>query len=825
MDKGTQPGRTLNQSIDIPLEVPCPECGTAVLSDQVDLHLRQSHGLFQFRGVRRRREETIVALLQAICNSKPDYQAWEALEKFAREEKAPENFLAAQVSQALAARGSTPRNETLQAVADVLAGSATGLPIMLLLASSSERVSRHLALVLAKRLLQKVRPAEAGYASLTAALKPLLAHKRAPAYAQVAAAAALLRTNDKDGKLASEIVDALTARAGKARAVDRLRQLEREVGSHPLISDRCAQIENRIRMRCPRCRIQFRRPQMAIHLWRDHSLLLDGRRVRTPWRMIEAWIDDYHHHKSPEILTRCRTLGQHLDPDHGLHRVHRLLLAKGIADAEASRQLLAEAKQRQASLCPHCYASVPVVDEVALRPLNQSRGRLSLGGYTVEVSERGLVPHLLIETPNAVVYRGREPHVRLTRQSAVLFLAGPLVVAALAFALLLDYVNVSPLAPVILVLLMALAIYVVVRLHWGSQAKPVDRAVDYAWTWLAPGLPAEELTEGRSTFLAGLALVSMNHGQAEVRAASLSRALLDVEQAIAARSAPLGHLAVLRRLEAEDAAKLGHDPVTLVADQVARCFRGELPLVFAQKVLEEWESRWWTNGNLGRLRVLLCDRAFEAGLEVRDLLEMAPAAQALAEVLQTDQPQGLAQLRLLWSLRPRRPWDNVGDPLTVFELAAEPERGEPALAKCADLLLIDRDTPSLLVCGRGVIYRDILFSEAPRRVEIKVRRDFDGVEYELLLGDHRLPFVHDPGPVTVRLQRWFRYQFEEFLPQVADVDAWQTPPGSKPLSSPDAVACPECGRLLITRRGEVGLTAEGDCPGQQTGQSEFETGR
>src|SRR5262249_25348939 len=98
--------------------------------------------------------------------------------------------------------------------------------------------------------------------------------------------------------------------------------------------------------------------------------------------------------------------------------------------------------------------------------------------------------------------------------------------------------------------------------------------------------------------------------------------------------------------------------------------------------------------------------------------------------------------------------------------------------------------------------------EPPRRVEIKVRRDFDGVEYELLLGEHRFPFINDPGPLAARLQRWFRYHFEEFLPLVADVNSWQTPPGTTPTRVPEAVACLECRRLLVTRVGEVGFEVE-----------------
>ena len=61
------------------------------------------------------------------------------------------------------------------------------------------------------------------------------------------------------------------------------------------------------------------------------------------------------------------------------------------------------------------FALVPLLEESMPRPLNQSHGRLSLGGYCVEVSESGLVPHVTIEAPDGFVFRGREPRVPVLR--------------------------------------------------------------------------------------------------------------------------------------------------------------------------------------------------------------------------------------------------------------------------------------------------------------------------------------------------------------------------------------------------------------------------
>ena len=140
---------------------------------------------------------------------------------------------------------------------------------------------------------------------------------------------------------------------------------------------------------------------------------------------------------------------------------------------------------------------------------------------------------------------------------------------------------------------------------------------------------------------------------------------------MAAGQGPAGHLAALRRLMVEDAAAYGADPVPLVVDQIARCFDGRLPLTYAERLLAGWSSEWWTRGNLVRLRVLLCDRAFEAGFEVRNLLDAGRTAPALGDVLRITDPAGLAGLRLLWSERPTRPWDHCG-PAQRFRVGRRP---------------------------------------------------------------------------------------------------------------------------------------------------------
>lgn len=785
--------------------VACPQCGQPVPVAQLETHLRRAHQVHQYRGEARPAETTRAALVAAVCRRRPDPAAWDALQTWARDEHGDQadTFLAARLAEGLEALAKDDRADVLPGLAELLA-EAGGPRLATALAANPGGAARQLALALADRL---PAPLEG---ELFAALTPLLGDRGIPREQRVAGAATLLRTTGPSGRAARRVLAALVAGRGKAPAVERLRQLERLVGPLRAIDKLCARLEPQIRMSCPRCGVQLRLPEMARHVHQEHGLVLEGQRVREPWRLVEDLVADYRRRGAPETLARCRDLVQRFDPERGMQRLYRLLLAHGIEHAEARAALLAEAAQKEASLCPRCYALVPVPVETPPRPLNQSHGRLSLQGYTAEVTEAGLYCRLELTTPARVVYRGAEPGHRLTWRGAALAFSGPLVLLALVLALALTGGDRNALTPVLVVLGVAWAVYLLARYGWDEAAPPVDRAVDHAWERLAPQLHTAGFSPDDSAFLASLAVTSLQHGQAAVRAAPLRRAINLLEHALPERTAPVTHLAALRRLAVADAVAGGADPVVLVGEQLARCFTGALPLRYAERLLANWESAWWTRSNLARLRVLACDRAFGEGLEVKDLVEAGQAAPALGAVLHSEHPPGLAQLRLLWSQRPHRPWDRWGQAISVFEVAADPVLSASLLGQYPDLLLVERMQPSILLCGRGVVFQDSYFTEEPPGLSVRARRANDVDGFEVTGGGHRFWFPYDPIEIVTRLERWFGYYFRDFQPQVIGAYRWRAPGPPKLLRLEDAVTCPECRLSLWPRAGSVGLRAAED---------------
>jgi len=173
--------------------------------------------------------------------------------------------------------------------------------------------------------------------------------------------------------------------------------------------------------------------------------------------------------------------------------------------------------------------------------------------------------------------------------------------------------------------------------------------------------------------------------------------------------------------------------------------------------------------------------------------------------LETASTDRLAILRLLWSLRPRRPWDRWAQAVTAFELAAAPDRGEAYFDKYPHLLMVDETPPQIVLCDRGVVFRNLLFNSMPRVIEAKARREEDGISYELVVDDHRFRMEADTGHLAQRLKTWCHFFFGEFLPQIEDVMTWKAPGKCKTLYFEEPVPCPECRRLVLPKVGDVGV--------------------
>lgn len=769
-----------------------------------------------------RRLGGVTVLLGALTAAKPDPAAWTALQSLAAEQKERGNpYLATLLGQHLNRIEPTRRAAAIDALAKLLVAQQVSALLTATLASDAELSARHLALAVLGHWHGALDP------SLLQPLRGLILDRRLPLDAQLGALTTLLRGTGPDSLLAKEMLQKFVGGLGKAKSIERLRQLEERAGPSAAIDALCGELEERLRMTCPRCAAQLRKPEMEQHLWDEHRLVLDGRRVREPWNLIEEWARSLRGRPDAEVLIRCQELAARIDPAGGAERLQRIYAAAGVAGEETRRALLEEARRHHRSLCPACYAEVPVPREAPRVTLEQRQGRLYAKGFCVELSEKGWRTTLEVRTPERVLYHGREPWRRWTMNGARALLVGSCVLLALLCGCWPlprpDFMLSLPFALTTTYLLVAVVMEVIVRQVWKPRVPINDRVFDYTWRFLVPRLHAGGYRLEDSAFAAAIVRATPAGRSSVGRAPLLQELVQHTEAAVRDGQGPAEHLAALRRLLIADAAAAGADPVPLVLAQLARCFEGNLTLAYAEQLLRGWDASWWTPGTWARVRVLLCDRAFEAGFEVSDLLDSAKTAPSLAAVLEINKPQQLAGLRYLWSLRATRPWDKFGEAETIFEIAARAE-GAALLLEYPDLLLVQQ-APAWRIAGdsgrgkltparillrlSGVMLQEVLYTSPPNFVELTERKD----GYYLVLGKGLFRSQDDLDDLAKRMERWFRYWFNEFLPQAPNALTWQAPDRAAVLRAWGAVACPECKRILMAKAGEVGVLV-GDSSGK-----------
>ncbi len=756
------------RQLEVEKPIACSECGRQVPQGEYDVHLRRVHHVYEFRGGRRTLPETVAVLLGAVCGASPDPEAWAALEGVAREEhgERADGVLAAWLGKELLQLAAEERAQAAGAAAEAIAASGSGPRLVVVLAGPG--VAGPLQPVVALLALEMVTRLPTPLAEgLLQAVKPVLADRRVAAEARTRALAAVLRTTGKAGPAAVDVLCAHVAGLGKSRSIEVLHELEQTVGQAEAIDALCAELESQVRMSCPRCRVELQRLEMEKHLWDRHRLMLHGRRVREPWRMLEDWVEDYRLEQDAALLERCRALAARLDPAQGLAQFNRLLLQRGVEDAEARRGLVEQARKQGATLCPHCYA--PLAPPAAVPPLALYVGNrgLSAAGYRVEVRDSGLSARLEVRTPDELVYHGVEPGKGWTRKGALLYLAGPPLLAAGALAYLMPSWGVPPWVPAAGCAGLGMLIAGAVRLLWRAPGDPRERALRHAWGVLVPRLAARGFPGESLPLTASLANAGISRGEVRDRAEALEAACQAAEE-LTRTNPSLGLCAgVVARLAVEDRGKEAEDVVSVLADELARCLTGEMPLTFASGLLHPREVPGWGEGEHSRLRVLLCQRAFNAGLEAADLCDLGRACAPLGALLNVEDAGSLAQLRLLWSLRERRSWEEIGPAVTVFEVADSSDAAD-RLEQCPDLLLAAEGEPPLDVCCRGVVRPEV-------------------------------------GGAAERLRAWVDYYTRRFLPQVAAVQKRRSPGALRPALEHNTVGCPACQQPLVPCPGEVGL--------------------
>jgi hypothetical protein len=785
--------------------VVCPECAAEVRSKDLEFHLRRAHEIFQFRGVKHTYVDTREAILRAVCTPPADLTAWKSLHSLA-EDKHPgeaDRYLVVWLYQHIKDLDAERRGDAVGAVAEVLVSAEAGGRFLPLFAGPGknatwESLGQRLALELCVVLPAVDAP------DVVARVAPFLDHKELPRRLRENATLALLRSSGKETALATELLRAYVGSTSKKRGVEKLQHLEQRFGHSPAIDAVLRELDDDIRMSCPRCPTELKKREMVGHLWDKHHLFLDGQRVREPWRVIEDWVVDYGLEKDPQVLQRCRELALKDDPQAGLARLQRLLYQRGLRDRELLNELRVHVKARKASLCPHCCAPVPIENPPAVLPLSLEPTRLSGYGYILAVSENGLAPTLRIESPDTILYRGREPGRFLTRPGGVLVLILPLI---LGTHYVVDHYVEHDL-PGALLWLVAAGVGLLgsgfLYLIWPNPRPGEERLVKAAWKLLVPEMLQDDMGRRAWGFLRGLLEISERVRHPRVKLDLLLECGEEASEAARTDDLARACLARLSRRCIADMRSARQDPFDFVVTLAAECFKGKLPLLFLSELLENFagkERTNWKKSDLNRLVIQVAHTAFSADVEIEDWFNLGRAFPVLNAVLTLEQRWHWVQFYALWLQRNHRPWDKVGPALTMLDLVKSPAEYDDLLSYYPDVLLFIARA-NLVLGTRGVWIEGVCVTAFPAGAELSVQRSSG--EYELSVGAIKIRCADNPKPHLDDMKRWLRWYFSDFLPTVVNL--------ARPLAESrhrmwqlGKVACPECGRALVPCLGDLGV--------------------
>src|SRR5262249_28797654 len=340
-----------------------------------------------------------------------------------------------------AARDKEARAAAFEALARRAEEAGASVPLVLRLISGDTN-SMRFALEVAARLAAPL-PGE-----LLPPILDLLERPRLPSRLRIAATAQVIRSVPAGSPVVPRLLDALGRKVSPSRAVNRLRRLAALLPDSVPVAWALAELDSGSANPCPRCGARLGPDDFVGHLWERHRLLTENGRVREPWDLIGQWLNAYARTGRPEVLDRSCDLAQALDPAEGLTRAHRLLLKGGSDDEDARALLRAEAAERFATLCPHCFALVPLPSRPLATTVLVGTGRVDGGGYRVELIDKYLFSHLVVDTPEMRVYSGPEPGHALTRRGASLFFLVPLILLAALFSVMPAVLGIAPAVPV-----------------------------------------------------------------------------------------------------------------------------------------------------------------------------------------------------------------------------------------------------------------------------------------------------------------------------------------------------------------------------------------
>lgn len=642
---------------------------------------------------------------------------------------------------------------------------------------------------------------------LMRAALPFLANKATPTPVRVLVAGKMLSALPDGPKTVTPVVRAVAGGLPRSRMLERMLQLQSRVEKCVTLDRMIEAAAHKVHLKCPKCPARLGRQDFISHLWHKHRLVYDQHKAHDARPLVEEAINAAAVATTPALIDQSYLTSAHYYPDADPVLTFQALAARGDGDPTQTDRLVERAAADHAGLCPVCLSAVPDPIPPLPPPASLAGGRLAADGYSVDVADTRLGRVVTIASPGAATEiaadSGRRMPPRLYASFAGLIGFAIAVVAVLA----VPESKASPLAVAGLLTAVAFFIYLCVRFLRKPLADPTDRAVDVAWSSLAPGI-------GRSPeairFLTRLCRASIGAGSATNRGTAVFEVVEHSAVLADKGGAFVQLLATARVLQVLDAARMGKEKVSGLVGVFEPFLRGELSAVYAETASEVLLAGEATSaGDLGRLGVSVVGLAFDYGLNPMDLVTVGRFCPQFRRVIFDARPDHLGQLYAVWRGRNSQPWDTVGRATTVFELAKEsPAAGRRLLADEPDALLrLDFNPATEAVLGTVVLTSHGVsvggYAVADPDAIIALVKSGSG--WRLQFGPHRLALEKKPpSEIADELHAWVRYRAEKLLPLAERQERRGPGPKAVGMLAPLAIDCPLCSTRSVLRTGRLG---------------------
>jgi hypothetical protein len=309
----------LEAELELERVVACPYCSAQIRRRDEKEHLRQAHAVYEFHGVQRAWEETLRYLRGRMFGSPPDASAAQHFLSVARDRHGEQ--------AALARLGAAALEETKARPGPSVVAVVAALPV---------------AAAIAEQLLQRGEPEATRLGlSLFAALEGRapsslvdwvlvrVGDNTVPFADRQQAVESFFRGSNEE--LSLRALKQLTKHsADPFHALEVLAVMVNRVGERAGLTAYRQELEDRLRLSCPRCQVVLSVAQMRRHLWQEHQLVLDGKYCRSPWSVVGRFIDLYQVQPDPDHLKKGLAWAVEADPHDGPSRFAQLALGRGV---------------------------------------------------------------------------------------------------------------------------------------------------------------------------------------------------------------------------------------------------------------------------------------------------------------------------------------------------------------------------------------------------------------------------------------------------------------------------------------------------------------